>query len=71
MMQRLKRVFPHNLKLNEEGLPEGSHWVDFDSVDPIDSTNRRHQERSNEHNSSDNNSIKGGKRTQKRRRERK
>jgi len=31
-------VFPHNLKLNEEGLPEGSHWVDFDSVDPIDST---------------------------------
>lgn len=64
-------VFPHNLKLNEEGLPEGSHWVDFDSVDPIDSTNRRHQERSNEHNSSDNNSIKGGKRTQKRRRERK
>ena len=64
-------VFPHNLKLNEEGLPEGSHWVDFDSVDSIDSTNRRHQERSNEHNSSDNNSIERGKRTQKRQRERK
>ena len=25
-------VFPHNFKLNEEGLPEGSHWIRFDSV---------------------------------------
>ena len=64
-------VFPRNLELNEEGLPEGSHWVDFDSVDPIDSTNKRHQERSNENDSSDNNSIERGKRTQKRRRKHK
>lgn len=64
-------VFPRNLELNEEGLPKGSHWVDFDSVDPMDSTNRRHQGRSNEHDSSNNNSIERGKHTQKRRREHK
>ena len=59
-------VFPRNLELNEEGLPKGSHWVDFDRIDPIDSTNRCHQERSNEHDSSDNNSKGQGKHTQKR-----
>ena len=54
--RRLKQtdeiVFPHNLKLNKEGLPEGSRWVSFNSENPKESTDRCHQEHSDEQGSS-------------------
>ena len=57
-------AFPHNFELNEEGLPKGSRWVDFDSIEPLDSTSKQDQGCSDKDDSSDKKSAEGDNRHQ-------
>lgn len=52
-------AFPRNFELNEEGLPKGSRWVDFDSIEPLDSTSKQDQGCLDKNDSSDKKSTEG------------